>query len=552
MPTKIKVPEHLRDIFTQKDWNRLDSFDRQFLAASSWQDPSNFATHAVTATSIVDFFPFSGTDDSKSQDVNWRDLQIATYLKYKTFPPLNSAVDSKADYVAGAGFSIYSDILEVNEFLKDLNYSYRNRLYSSYGDWIRRMLAESELFILIALDETGTATVRNIEPSRIGEGDDTGLIVDTEDVTQTIFYKYKAKDKVELIPDVRFVLEPEYMATRVKLLENFDKTLISDITRGKGGFSKIGGYRRFILHWKNLTGTKNIKRDVSSLATTIQWANLYEMAIKWDLDYRRALSSWTLPITFSDTPAGKIAWQIWQKMTNEQRAATDLTKPLSPGSRLFLMPGMTIDVKAPNLSAMHGNNQELLNLAGAGARTPQDMFQGQSSGATYAALRTSRPPLIAEIDNLQAKFEQFLRYEFLRICFKAKTAMGGSFISLDGKTKYKLLEQYQTNWIDEVKNGKGTIKKINAEPIETIKIVFPSVSLETNPQEKANAFMGSKHTGLYGLGISAETITRKMGIDDLTREKRKQLIEQEQFGVPISGLETPLNALGAQKPKEDK
>ena len=539
-----KVPNNLKDIFSPNEWNALDAIDRNFLASASWQDSSNFSTNALSSEQIINFNA-AAVDESKPQDSSWRNLQALTYTKYKTFGPLNAAVNSKADYVAEAGFSIYSDILEVNEFLKELNYSYRNRLYSSYIDWMIRMLAESEIFVLIALDETGTSTVRNLEPNRIGEGDDTGLITDPDDVTQTILYKYKAKDKIEVIPDVRFILEPEYMAERLKLINGeYKPEDISPLTKGKGikgNFKNIGGFRRFILHWKNLTGTRNIKRDVTSLVTTIEWINYYEKAIKWQLDYLRALSSYTINIVFTDTPAGKIAWHVWNKMTDEQKAKTNLTKPLSPGSRMFLMPGMTLEVKAPQLQGMHGSNQELLNLSGAGARTPQDMYQGQSANSSYSSIKTSRPPLIAEIENLQSKFEKFLRYEFLRACFKAKIAMGGNFISLDGKTKYKLLDMHQVNDIKEVKNGRATYRKINVEPVDerVVKFTFPQVRLQEDSEGKANLAYGSKHTGLYGAGISGDTLAKRMGIDDFSREKKKQLLEHEEFGIPISGSEVP-------------
>ena len=522
----------------------------EMLASASWQDPDNFTKVSTSADIIVDFFPYD-VEDIKPSDTNWRILQKHCWTKYKTFGPLNAAVNSKADYVAGAGFSIYSDILDVNEFLKGLFNSTRNKLYARIVSWIIRMLVECELFILLVFDEEGNVTIRNFEPTFIGDENDnkdSGIINDPDDTNTPLFYRHKTTKGFELIPDANFILEPEWMLERAKAAGTaIKKELIHDITKGAGKYKKIGGYRRFVLHWKNLTGEMNIHRDTSSIATTLEWINLYIMALKWELDYKKALCAYTIDIGFTDTPAGKIAYQIWNKMSQQAKEATGLLKPLTPGSKIFRIPGMEIKIHAPQLSALSGSNQDLLNLSGSGARTPQDLWQGQSAGATYGSLRTSRPPLVMEIDNLQFKLENFLRYELLRYCLQAKLAMGGT-IQRPGNKKYKLQETYKQKWSEEVIKGKAKLIDIEVEPCEIINFTFPAVQLDANAQEKANAYMGSKHAGIYSLGVSANTIARRFGIDGLSREKRRQLIEEEEYGKPVAGTDAEQNT--EQKFKE--
>jgi hypothetical protein len=543
----LKDPQTLKDFFTDDEWAELVQQEPllPFMASASWQDPANFSTVSTTVSDVSDFLS-TQEGDEKPGDKGWRDLQKQCWIKYKTFGPLNSAVDSKADYVAQAGFSVYSDYLEVNEFLKDLFYHYRNKLYARVTGWVIRMLAEGELFKLLIVGEDGSMTVRSLDPTNIGSGNlDHGLLVDPDDVTQTVFYNYKTRKKNELIPDARFILEPEYMIEAVKRLGTaFDPKKVSELTKGKGkgSYSKIGGYRRFILHWKNLTGIYEYKRDTASLVTTLEWINLYTNALKWELDHKKALCAYTIESIFGDSVAGKVAWTLWQKMSPEAKEATNLTKPLTPGSRVFSMPGMTLKIHAPQLQALTGSNQDVLNLAGAGARTPQDLWQGQSAGATYASIRSSRPPLVAEIENLQSKLEHFLRYEFLRICFAAKLAMGGSVLVAGGK-KLKLEETYKVPWVqyevqqEETEEPKATIAMIDVELCEVVKFTFPPIRLDPNPEQQANAYLGSKHAGLQSVGLSAETTMKKLGIDDMSREKKKQYLENATYGKPVTGSE---------------
>lgn len=549
-----KAPKELKDFFTNKEWESLKKEEPMLdmMASATWQDPANFATVSTTASILTDYFPQSA-EGEKPGDINRYNLQKLCWQKYKTFGPLNAAIDSKAGYIAGNGFSIYSDILEVNEFLKDLISSLRNKIYARAKGWAIRMMAETELFLLLAIDEEGTATTRVLEPDRIGDMNDSGLITDPDDVTQTLFYKHKPPTgELEWIPDARFVVEPEYMIERQKALkDDFDKSKISALTAGKGGrFSKIGGYRRFVLHWKNLTGVLEYTRDTSALSTTLEWINLYIMAKRWRLDHLKSLSAYTISVKFTDTPAGKVAWNIWSKMTPEQKDKTGLTKPLTPGSKVFLMPGIDLEIKNPQLGTMSGADQDLLNLAGAGLKTPQDMFQGQSGDSSYAAIKSSRPPLVADIEELQTGFENFLRYEFLRTCFAAKVALGGKILGA-GKSKYKLLESYkQKDAFSKVDRGKADSTEIEVEPCLVVNFTWPTVKLVDDAAGIGGLMFGSKHTGLRGAGVSEETLAKKAGVDGLSRERRRKQVEIEEYGEPEAGLDAEQKI--EEKPIEGK
>ena len=544
----------LREFFSAAEFKKLEKEvgGLDLMAAASWQDPDNFAANSVAVDEPFVYFEPLTDVESKDGDPKFKVLQKKCFSAYKTFGPLNASVDSKSNYVVGPGFRLFSSILDINEFLKDLFYSTRNKLWLRIIGWMIRMQAEGELFLLLVFDDFGTATVRALEPGRIGDGEETGLITDPDDWTQTLFYHYKSDDIDEWIPDVRFILEGEYMTERQKALgDDFEKDKIEKITKGKGkGAKNMGGYRRFVIHWKNLSGILEYQRDTSSLTTTLEWINLYTKAIKWELDYKKALSSYTIEISFMDSAAGKVANAVWQKMTAKQKAATGLTTPLTPGSRVFTLPGIEIEIHSPQLSAAQGGNQEIMDLAGASAKTPQDMWQGQSGSSTNAAIKSTRPPMQAEIESLQHLFKHFFIYEFLRPCMKAKTLMGGKIMTALPKSKYKLEESYKKDWVGEIKKGKGKVQQIDVEPIEMVEVSLPVVKLVEEPDKSINAALGSKHGGLISLGVSRETVAKMNGVHNLNDEVRKAIIEDEILGPikqPAPDTETkPGNNKGAE------
>lgn len=499
------------------------------MQAAIWQDPTSFASTYVDTPD----YTLTPEGDEKPSDKNWRDIQQLCYSKYRNFGPLRAAIDDKADYTAGMGFSVYSTELELNEFLKELFFSRRNRLYYQCPGWIVRMQAEGELFLLLAFDETGTATIRVVEPSKIGEAEESGLLTVPDDVTHTLFYEYMGTDGKELIPDISLLFEPEYIKIAPKI-DGYDESDVKK-SRGSAKYREIGGFKRFIIHWKNLTGIMEYKRDTSYFMAVLEAINLYWSAIKWELDHKKSQTAYTIVVTFKDSPLGLRTWFTWKSMSDDEKAATGLTRPLTPGSKVILPPGMDVNIKSPQMSALSGQNQDLLNISGAGAKTPQDLWQGQASGSTYASLKVSRPPFILNIENLQTKFKNFMLYDVLRACLWAKHKMGGKFISLSTK-EYTLPEVYKAEWVQEVNVDKPKIIEIEVEPIEKIAFTFAQIKLLDAPEQLVNSLFGSKHGGVYGAGVSAETALKRFGVQDFDAEKRKQIIEQSHYGKPVDGV----------------
>jgi len=492
----------------------------EILASAPWQ--STFSAAVYTSDPSIEDVTADG--DSKPPKDDWATLQSHCWSKYRNFGPINATVNAKSDYTAGSGFDVYSDDLDISRFLFDLWYSRRNRLYSRAPGLMTRMQAEGELFLLLVFDEEGRVTIRVVEPGRIkgDTGDATdksaGLISNPDDATETLFYIYKEN---ELIPDINIAFDPDLLKV-AKTIPVFDvkKTAPS---LGKGGkYKKIGGYRRFILHWKNLTGIHEYKRDTSSLYAILEALNMYWNAIKWQLDHKKAQAAYALEFDFEDSGTGKLAWLLYKKMTPAEKKAAGFSGALTPGSRIMTPPGVKLSIKNPQLQKMDGENRDLLNLAGAGASSPTDMFQGDSRNTSHAAIQSTRAPLELDIENMQYKFSCFVKYELLRSCFYVASQFG------------LLPEVFKKPMVRRKPGKKGydaSIEFIDAEPIELIGINTPVVRFEGDPHEKASAFLGNNHEGLKTIGLSNERIARSMGIRDLTLERDKKFIEDQKYGV---------------------
>lgn len=528
-------------VFTQAAWDdicKVDPTFMQFRSASQWQGGYDVAKVYFADNPLAEIAE-EVTKDGKGKSPNWRDLQKKCWELYRTFGPVSAAINSKADYTTGHGFSVYSPVLDIRTQLNDIFYSYRNRLYATINGWTIRMLAEGELFLLLAFDDEGKVTVRCLEPERIGKGTrNDGLLTNPDDVTHTLFYEhYYTKQDSELIPDISVAFNPDILKeVKVKDIEGYDEKK-TERSKGKGGkFGKVGGFRRFILHWKNLTGINEYKRDLSVISTVLEAIHLYWNAIKWQLDHKKAQCAYTNVVGFEDSPQGRIAYSLWKSLSEDERKATGLTGALTPGSTVFLLPGMTFEVKAPQLAKLEGENQDLINVAGAGVRSPQDLFQGQASGATYASLKASRSPLEVEIKNTQYKLSNFMRYEFLRACFTVASKVSS------------FPEFFPKEDIQEFREGNPVFVTVQVEPIELVELTFPEVSFEEKIEGKAGAYLGSKHAGLRSIGISDRKIAEKMGVSDLARQRAERALEERVYGK----REAVLNEKGAgSKPAEE-
>ena len=524
------------------------------LLQAAWQQPGVGALVYQDILSTISAFGSQQHPTLKPFARQFRYEKNLCWEKYWYSPHVRMGMDTLVDWTCGAGFEVFSDNYEINEFLFDLFYSRRNKLWDGVCEWMLNMVVGGELFLLIILDAKGDIRVRVLEDAAIvGGNDGTGIIVDPDDPTQNLFYfiKYgtnymtrRIKDIAidELIPDVNILWNPELLK-RAEGIMGFDlsKTERSKPQVSKSKFKDFGGYYRFILPWKNLLGMKNLTRATSPLCSIMEPLNLYYDGIRWLLDYVKACTSYANILDFADTPAGAIAIAAWRKMTKAEKEETGYTKIKHPGATLITPPGVAYKTEAPILPTMSGNLKDLINMVSAGLGIPVDISQGDTAQSTFASVKMTRNPLVIKTENLQAKKANFVKYEFCRLALHIKAVMSSSF-------HY----QYTIDEVVDFVEGKPIIKKVDRDAYRLVKVALPDISLYDDPN-KANLWFGSKHAGAYGhLGLSQEDVAKKFSVDDLDRQRRKAALEQHRYGKRATSLDMESKLEKGLNPREEK
>ncbi len=87
------------------------------------------------------------------------------------------------------------------------------------------------------------------------------------------------------IPSI-YVSEFKGLAEEMEKLSAFDKTKILRKKSKSGIWKKTNGYQSFIIAWDKGLFTK---RNVSSMRTTIEWANHYENLKRYEIDHKSLL-----------------------------------------------------------------------------------------------------------------------------------------------------------------------------------------------------------------------------------------------------------------------
>src|SRR3989304_8218494 len=131
------MADKILDLFTKEEWENLCNADptlRAYETASPWQDYYADAKVYLAEDPLAEVM--GTTSNEKGKSPKWRSLQKTSWRLYRTFGQVGSAINSKSDFIVGYGFNAFSINLAIRQFLKDLLYSRRNRLYSAFFGWV--------------------------------------------------------------------------------------------------------------------------------------------------------------------------------------------------------------------------------------------------------------------------------------------------------------------------------------------------------------------------------------------------------------------------------
>jgi hypothetical protein len=271
----------------------------------------------------------------------------------------------------------------------------------------------------------------------------------------------------------------------------------------------MGGYFRFIVGWDRGFMTR---RAVSYLRTVLEWLNHYETLKKYEIDHKKASGSYVWVFSFEDVKA----FRTWLSLTDDEKRKTAVGAKLTPGGRLVLPPGMTVEAVSPTLPQIKDQDTDILQLVASGLNEPEDILTGTSRG-TFSSVKASRGPFSDRVSDEIAFFDRFLKNDFWGSIFYLKSVV--SEFPLVFKVKRAV----------RFEDKKPIFKSVNKRPEQLIQISYP-VSDVIDIEARARGLLGVKHGPMAEqLGVSNKWVAEKVGVGSYDQTRLDKATEDELY-----------------------
>lgn len=456
--------------------------------------------------------------DIKKVSRRYKYLQKLCWEKFCDNPQIRTAILDTMGRLTGYGFSITSDVQEIQETIDLIYNDPRNRLHTMLPKWEARADIEGELFIVFTIHPDGFIELDFRDPGTLGGSyTDTGIVSLPAKPSMPLVYCFEDGTDMdgnriprEQIPSIYALRYPSALKD---LLDNSCRAVALDILEknksSNPAYRPFGGYFRFVVAWdKGFMTTRNI----GHLQTVIKWVNLYESLKMYEIDHKRSSGAYLWSYTFEDARS----YKLWVSMTDEERERTGILKPKKPGGSIILPPGMKMEVRNPTLPKISDEDTDIINMVGSGLNTTTSMMMGTET-ATYASAQAAKGPMTDRSRDAIAWFERFLRYDLFDNIFWVRSKMGF------------LRETFPIRKCVSFKNKKPVFKKVQVPCRDLVEFTFPSSEL-ANAESVAKALLGVKHGALPDtLGIPMSEIAKRLGLGNYRKLRQERAVEEEQF-----------------------
>jgi hypothetical protein len=446
-----------------------------------------------------------------------KQLQDECFRRFHRNPQVNTSVRDMVGRITGLGFRTSSGLWQIQKEIDKTERDPRNRLYHFWPKFVGRTLIEGELFLLISVHPDGFCEVDFVDPSAINGAyskDGSGIVWHPKKTLFPLFYCVTPINydgtmaQEELIPSINIARYPSLLSTALPSYINISKAKNS--ASRKKVYGEIGGYFRFVVHYEKGFMTR---RAVSYLRTTIEWLNHYENLKKYEIDHKKSSGAYAWVFKFDDIKA----FRLWMALTEDEKRQTAIGAKITPGSRLILPPGMTVEPVSPQLSSIKDQDTDILSMVITGLNQPEDVLTG-SSKAPFASVKASRGPMSDRTSDEIAYFDRWLKYDFWSAIFFLKSKVG-SFPSF-------FLQKEAVGFDEE---QEPIVEKVRRAPEELIDITYP-VSDSIEYETKARAFLGVKHGPLSEtIGVPKAEVARRLGFGGYARLRLEKATEDEQY-----------------------
>ena len=498
--------------------NAIDHIPDEVLAHLAFSMPWQYSSTTTEGREKdEDGFPIS---PNKADSANWdRDqLQKECFGKFHTNPHVNTSVRGLVGRLTGLGFGVScGEVYKIQEAIEEIELDHRNRLYNFWPKWIGRYNIEGELYLCFTVHKDGFIEVDFVDPGVIANGGDanTGIIYHPNKPTMPLIYNIKEPGSSgtlgkisEQIPSIYVARYPD-LVRLAKKHKDFKLSLQGNSKSKAQKYKKFGGYYRFIVGWDRGFMTR---RAVSYLRTVLEWLNHYEQLKKYEIDHKKSSGSYVWVFSFDDIKA----FRTWLSLSDEDKRKTAVGAKLTPGGRLILPPGMTVEAVSPTLPQISDTDTDIMQFVASGLNEPEDILTGTSK-SPFSSVKASRGPFSDRISDEIAYFDRFLRHDFWGNIFFLKSAIG------------KFESVFKVRRAVRFENKKPIFKNVPKRPEQLIQISYP-VSDVIDIEARARGLLGVKHGPMSEqLGVPNRWVAEQVGIGSYDQARLDKATEEEMY-----------------------
>jgi len=538
MATLVNLP---KDSMSQDDFaNALENIPDEVLQRISFSMPWQYSGSTTSGREEdSDGFPLRSQNKQDESNHDRDTLQQECFSKFHTNPHVNTSVRGLVGRLTGLGFGAScGEVYDIQEAIEEIELDPRNRLYNFWPKYIGRYNIEGELFLSLTVHLDGFIEVDFIDPGVVsvkGDGN-SGIIFHPKKQTMPLFYNIKKPEmpnKIsEQIPSIFIARYPELVGSIVKH-SDYKRELQENSRDPNKKFKKMGGYRRFIVSMDRGFMTR---RAVSYLRTVLEWLNHYENLKQYEIDHKKSSGSYVWVFSFENIKA----FRTWLSLTDEEKRKTAVGAKLTPGGRLILPPGMTVEAKNPSLPQIKDQDTDIMQMVASGLNEPEDILTG-TSRSSFSSVKASRGPFSDRTSDEIAYFDRFLKYDFWGSVFFLKSAVS------DFPSTFKVRKAI--GW----KNKEPVFKNVPKRPEQLIQISYP-VSDVLDIEARARGTLGVKHGPMSEqLGVSNRWVAERVGVGNYAQARLEKATEDEMYPELVyeGGVdaETVQETVEGEKPK---
>jgi hypothetical protein len=517
------------DEFTKELAKVPDEVLQRISLSASWQ----YDIHGEESRhQDTDGFPLVAGGPKDDTSLKRETLQQECFLKFHRNPHVNTSIRGLVGRLTGLGFETSSEIWDIQQVIEEIEQDQRNRLYNFWPKFIGRHHIEGELFLGLTPHVDGFVEIDFIDPSVISfKGDDnTGVIYHSTKTHMPLFYNISLGGRHKYqIPSIFIARYPD-LVNDARKHKDFDPKLQGIARSRKHIYRKFGGYSQFIISWDR--GFMS-RRAISYLRTVLEWLNHYENLKKYEIDHKKSSGAYVWVFSFEDMKA----FRQWLALTDEEKRKTAVGAKLTPGGRLILPPGMTVEAKNPQLSQIKDQDTDIMQMIASGLNEPEDILVGTSK-APFASVKASRGPFSDRNSDEIAYFDRFLKYDFWGSVFWLRSKMNG------------FPETFKVKMAVDWKDKKPVFKKVPRRPDQLIDVSYP-ISDVIDLETRTKSMLGVKHGPISEqLGIPNKSVASYLGISGYGKARLEKATEDDRYPELDYelGVDTGANMEAGQEP----